>query len=882
MQADAQRPLTLDDIDMNRCINRTVMGLHSLQPFPTVSVVARLLLAAALAAMLAAGPVPACARQAPVAPAMSMANPAIDDPGKPWCYLQHSTTLVGVPYMPDAIQVTYDGALYTGHAELCFFYGRPLRPVLVRQKTWYEGWIPIVQYAWTDSGFAYQAEMFGFPLDGEGADNTLQFVRISVTNTGHEAARPLFAAATRSTGLVYRFGGGQFSPDWSFTMAQGRVLRQGKLVYTYPEGGHPASVYGRAYAGPFRAGAVQAGKSTPLAMISFSPLLKPGATAHYTFKMPRLPVDSTDRAFLRKIAAADYETYKKKTIDYWKAEMLEGRMRIQIPEKRVNDAVRASLVHMMLATRMRDGKRFMTDGLPYPNLFLASFIQHAEAFDFLGFREFADQTFPEVYAKQDSTGLFYDDALLHGRKSGASQGQTLQSLCLHYLITRDLRYIDTVYPKIRQGVAWIRDAVMGDSNHLMPPVWPYDAEMILGYYTSHNLWALLAIRSSIRVARALGREEDAAAWTRFERQYKAALLRAVQATYRAKGYIPPGLYDYTTGPAAREGFAEWQTNQEWENMLLLCPSELLAPGDPVVDATLSRIRRDRYREGIMTYRIFLHQYITVNMMEQELAAGMQKDALVDLYNVLLHLGPTYEGFENLVKPWQDREVSPDCPTPHAWAASKLVGFIRSMLVREYGGEAGMDERQRDLYVFSLLSPAWCEAGNTVSFADARTEMGNLSASMTFTDSGAEVSLRPAFRSPPHRIVLTIPYFVHLQGFHSDATEVRQIGQQLFFSPDVRKITLTWEKDPQTGRGTFADLLKRYRSESVLTIAGDSEVIRPGRPFLLPGEQNYPPAPLSFALVRKAFVHEYHRRYQAFRQRGGQADTLAAPPLVTGK
>ncbi len=51
-----------------------------------------------------------------------MVDPRMDDPGKPWCYLQKSTTLIGVPYMPDAIQVTYDGAVYTRSAELCFYY----------------------------------------------------------------------------------------------------------------------------------------------------------------------------------------------------------------------------------------------------------------------------------------------------------------------------------------------------------------------------------------------------------------------------------------------------------------------------------------------------------------------------------------------------------------------------------------------------------------------------------------------------------------------------------------------------------------------------------------------------------------------------------------
>jgi hypothetical protein len=79
-----------------------------------------------------------------------MLDPATDDPGREWCYLAKSTTMIGVPYQPDVTQVTYDVALYTRNAELCFFYGKPLRPLLARQKTFLEGWMPIVLYDWSD------------------------------------------------------------------------------------------------------------------------------------------------------------------------------------------------------------------------------------------------------------------------------------------------------------------------------------------------------------------------------------------------------------------------------------------------------------------------------------------------------------------------------------------------------------------------------------------------------------------------------------------------------------------------------------------------------------------------------------------------------------
>lgn len=808
-----------------------------------------------------------------------MVNPDIDNPNKPWCYLQNSTTVIGVPYMPDAVQVTYDGSIYTRNAELCFSYGDSLKPVMQRQKCWYKDWIPIIEYNWESQKIKYQVEMFGFPLVGESAKNILLFARVKMTNENKISEKAKFTVATRSTGEKDRFGSSAFSSGWIYGIHHHQIIRNGKLVYTYSGNGSLQSVYNEKYTGPFRASDLNVRENTAVCLVNYSPLLKPGESVQYVFKMPRVPVDTTNKTLIQKIGSANYEKYRSETVRYWKELILNGKSTFEIPEKRVNDALKASLVQMILATRERDGKRFMTDGLPYPNLFLTSFVQHEKAFDCFGLKGFVDQSLPVVYSKQDSSGLFYDGALLHGKKIGVAQGQTIQMLCEHYFLTRDKQYIDTAFPKIEAAIAWIENAVMHDKYHLMPPAWPYDNEMILGHYTSNNLWAILGVRSAIRIARDLGKPEDVREWTAFEKFYNASLLKAIDTTFKKKGLITPGLYKYIIGGAARKGFQDWQTNQNWENMMLVSPSELLSPDNPIVDFTLEHIRRNRYREGIMTYRIYLHQYITINMMDQELAIGDSKDALIDLYNVLLHLGSTYEGFENLVYPWQDRKVSPDVPTPHAWASAKLVCFLRDMLVREYGGQAGMNRQDRSLYLFSLISPDWCRDGKQVAIHHARTEMGIVSASMSFIPSGAIVKINPKFWYDPHRIVITIPYFVHLIKFKTDASKAYLKGRLLFLSPDARNVQLTWKIDTDANKGTFDDILKRYRSESTLKVVNGKEVITPHSAYLLPDEKDYPPAPLSFDLVKKAFIHEYTLRFNKFKAMGGYVDTVATPPLI---
>ena len=82
-----------------------------------------------------------------------------DDPAKEWCYLQKSLTAIGVPFQKTIHTVTYDGSLFNRHNELNLYYGESMTPVFARQKTFMEGWIPVVQYDWTEDGIAYALEI---------------------------------------------------------------------------------------------------------------------------------------------------------------------------------------------------------------------------------------------------------------------------------------------------------------------------------------------------------------------------------------------------------------------------------------------------------------------------------------------------------------------------------------------------------------------------------------------------------------------------------------------------------------------------------------------------------------------------------------------------
>ncbi len=814
-----------------------------------------------------------------------MLDPATDKPGDEWCYLAKSTTVIGVPFQPDVTQITFDGALFTRNAELCFFYSTNDQPLLARSKTFLEGWIPIVQYAWQEGGIDYDIEYLALPLEGENADNTVNFVQVRMHNAGKQPAAARLTAALRHNGGDYRNGGSAYSPAWRYAMTDSTGLRDGKLVYAFSPGAAREAVPGVPYEKPF-AGFEQAITArAECCLTRYSRMLRPGEAFAVAFKMPRVPVPASNTAFLEKLARADYPTYRAQTVAYWKEKFADCAV-FEFPEKRVQDAHRASLVHLLLGTRNLNGRLTQTDGLPYPDFFLTSVPEVTLHCLTSGYAEHpTKRLIPDSIAQQQEDGLYFDRAVSQGRIIPATQGHILYSIAMTVLFTQDKEFARQIYPSVRKAVAFVDTSVRTNEHGLLPRCWPYDAEMIDGYYTGQNMFALMGVRYAVRIARLLGETQDATAWTDLARTYEASILKGLDASAKPNGYVPTGLYDFLSGPAAPRGFAHYQCNSDWENMLLAYPTETLTPADPRVKGTLEQVRKG-YAEGIMTYRHgqHLHQYITANMIEQYVAMGDSYTALKDFYHQLLHSGSTQESFENLVVPWTDRQVDPGCPPPHVWGTSKQGLMVRNLVLMEYGGKCGLDANQRELWLFHCLSPAWVKPGEKVSLKNAPTEFGRISATMTFQEDGATVTLASKFHTPPGSCRIRIPYFKELVRFSTDAREKRREGDSILVSPDATRITLEWRDKPAAHQGTVANILTDYRSAN--RFAGvDSAgypILQTGKPFLLEDEKSPGPQPLSFALVREAFQHEYKRLASDAVKQGGRLMKVSAPALLTAE
>ena len=191
--------------------------------------------------------------------------------------------------------------------------------------------------------------------------------------------------------------------------------------------------------------------------------------------------------------------------------------------------------------------------------------------------------------------------------------------------------------------------------------------------------------------------------------------------------------------------------------------------------------------------------------------------------------------------------------------SKINGLLRNLFVVELGGRCGLDEGERDLRLFSVISPAWARPGEYIAIDNAPTEFGTVTARMDFHDHGADVSLKAKFHHPPRDVVFHLPYFVELTEFSSDAKRSAREGAEVRLSPEVTRVRFTWRPRPETHQRTTQEILLSYRREPGFWKGKRSEMPTPPKGFLTAEEDALPPAPLSFVTVRDAWRSEYARR-----------------------
>jgi hypothetical protein len=253
---------------------------------------------------------------------------------------------------------------------------------------------------------------------------------------------------------------------------------------------------------------------------------------------------------------------------------------------------------------------------------------------------------------------------------------------------------------------------------------------IVGY----DFWNLRGLLCVADAARELGEQADAQHYQQEAEAYRSAIDAALKKTGLA--WFPPS----------------WEkAGTHWGNTETLWPTEIFAPDDPRVGASLSEVRQRHgggFCEGTIRWtgskEPAIHPYLSSYTTMASLIRGEHDQFVEEFYWYLLHSTATHAFPEGI---FYGRRFAWSDTIPHATGAANFAFLLRHALIHEQGDE---------LHLLLGTPDWWLEKGRGVTVENAPTHFGPMSLKIRGTARGVEVKLDPPRRQPAKRIVLHLP------------------------------------------------------------------------------------------------------------------------------
>jgi hypothetical protein len=330
------------------------------------------------------------------------------------------------------------------------------------------------------------------------------------------------------------------------------------------------------------------------------------------------------------------------------------------------------------------------------------------------------------------------------------QGQALWALVRHYQMTGDKDWLKEVYPAVRRGARWIREATAqtmivgeGDVKPIYYGLLPVGEGEAIGhsYIYYHNFWAALGLRKALVASAALAEEQDRGWMQSCYEKFTANLRRSIRQAYPQSGensYLPGDPFNPET--------------RIWGALAALYPCEFLEPHDPMLTSTLERMERHS-TEGLYTFvgepnkDKKMWTYMTTDwamcyMIRNDLPRFRR------LFNGYVdHASPTNAWIEEI---WIDSHIGTG-DMPHGWAAADYVLLLRQALVWEM---------ENKLHLCWGLDADWLSQEQGVAVKNAPTQFGIVSFQLKRSASSSlalSYDLQPHInQAKPEEVVLHIP------------------------------------------------------------------------------------------------------------------------------
>lgn len=265
-------------------------------------------------------------------------------------------------------------------------------------------------------------------------------------------------------------------------------------------------------------------------------LLQPGETMNVDFRLPHEPISAAAAAAL---ATQDFEARHTECRNFWQSKLADAA-RIDVPEKRVTDMVRAGLLHLDLITYGSE-----PDGVLAPSIGVYAPIGTESApiiqfYDSMGMHDIARRSLQYFLEKQRPDGLIQN---FGGYM--VETGAVLWSIGEHYRYTHDDAWIAAMKPKILKSCEYLlnwrvrnqkpglerRGYGMLDGK-VADPEDPYH-QFMLNAYGYLGLSRIAEILTSIDPERAAQLRHEADAW-------KADIRKSLDEAMKLSPVIPLG------------------------------------------------------------------------------------------------------------------------------------------------------------------------------------------------------------------------------------------------------------------------------------------------------------------------------------------------------
>jgi hypothetical protein len=463
------------------------------------------------------------------------------------------------------------------------------------------------------------------------------------------------------------------------------------------------------------------------APVDWNVALKPGQSVETCFRIPFKPIP--DAAVFDKENPA---VWLERTVRYWR-DLMAKATRIEVPCEKSAQALLASHVCQMLVSDhgvLHGGEGFYDEFYIRDGAYQVLELEEAGLFD-------AARNTLEAYLRaQRADGRFETQ-----KNQFDANGQAVWVLWQFWKITGDRAWLKRAYPQMRRAAEWTmqarREAPADSSFAGVLPNAVSDGEFLWDgkhHIVGYDIWNLRGMLCVADAARELGEQAEAQKFSREAGDYR----RAIDAAWRKTGlaWFPPS----------------WEkVGTHWGNTELLWPTELFAPDDARVTASLAEVRERHgggFREGAIRWtgskEPAIHPYLSSYTTMASLIRGEHDKFVEEFYWYLLHSTATHAFPEGI---FYGRRFAWSDTIPHATGAANYAFLLRHALLHEQGDE---------LHLLLGMPDWWLEPGRQINIEQAPTHFGVMSLRLHGTATGVEVKLAPPRRQPPARIVLHLP------------------------------------------------------------------------------------------------------------------------------